>query len=278
MIKSINCSEKDIEKTLPKLKKAGFDGIDFALCDNGFMDGNWQEKAEKVKQLLDKNGMVCAQVHLPFYGIFESSEIYDEKMERNIKNSFQAMKILDTKWGAFHPQSATNYDYDRNRSMHDNIEKLKGYLEEAAKYDVGIAVENIPVFPDCPQYNFFSANVDDHIELVDALNSPLVQICWDFGHANLMKYDMAEEIKKMGDRIKILHVHNNNGMCDWHVTPTIGTIRWEGLLKTLKHIGFDGPMNLELNFKNLIPDECFDRYIKYSGEDAKLLEKKFEEC
>ena len=66
MIKSINCSEKDIEKTLPKLKKAGFDGIDFALCDNGFMDGNWQEKAEKVKQLLDKNGMVCAQVHLPF--------------------------------------------------------------------------------------------------------------------------------------------------------------------------------------------------------------------
>ena len=45
MIKSINCSEKDIEKTLPKLKKAGFDGIDFALCDNGFMDGNWQEKA-----------------------------------------------------------------------------------------------------------------------------------------------------------------------------------------------------------------------------------------
>lgn len=276
MIKAVNWSEKNLEEFLPKLKAAGFDGIDFALHD-GFMTEDWQKKTEKVKRLLDDNNMVCAQVHLPFYGIFESSEIYDEKLEKEIKNSFHAMKILDTKWGAFHPQSATNFDYDRKRSMHDNIEKLKGYLEEAAKYDVGIAVENIPVFPDCPQYKFFSANVEDHIELIDSLNSPLVQACWDFGHANLMPYDMAEVIKKMGGRIKILHVHNNNEMCDWHVTPSVGTIRWDGVLAALKETGFSGPMNLELNFKDLIASDVLERYIDYSGEDAKWLEKKFEQ-
>lgn len=275
MIKAINASAKQCETMLPALKAAGFDGIDMALQD-GFMADGWEKRVERILELLEDNDMCCAQVHLPFYGIFASSEIYDPEIEKQIKNSFKAMKMLGAKWGAFHPQSATGFDYDRNRAMHDNTEKLKNYLEEAVKYGTGIAVENIPVFPDCPQYNFFSSNIDDHAELVDGLNSDLVKICWDFGHANLMSFDTADALRKLGERVKILHVHNNNGMCDWHVAPSIGTHCWDGTVKALSDIGYDGPLSLEINF-SLVPEERMQSYVKYLGEDAEWLKQKFEQ-
>lgn len=230
MLKLINLTFEQCKTELSKFKNAGFDGVDLALYD-GVMNDGWEKRIDETAQLLENNNMVCAQVHLPFYDLFDSSEKYNEKTESQIKNSFKAMSILGAKWGALHPQSSTGFGYDRNRSMHDNIEKIKGYLEEAVKYNTGIAVENIPVFPDCPQYKFFTANSDDHIELVDSLDSDFVKICWDFGHSNLMNYNITEILKKLGDRIKILHIHNNNGICDWHVTPSIGTIKWDDIAK-----------------------------------------------
>lgn len=78
----------------------------------------------------------------------------------------------------------------------------------------------------------------------------------------------------LGDRIKILHVHNNNKQCDWHVAPSIGKVEWNGAVDTLKEIGYSGPLTLEINL-TLVPDERTDSYIKYLGEDAEWLEKKF---
>lgn len=274
MIKAINMTVADCEKYLRKMSAVGFDGIDLSFW-YGFMEDGWERRVEHVAKMLEENNMVCHQVHLPSYDLFASSELYNDKIEEQIKNSFKAMSMLGAKWGALHPQSSTGFDYDRGRAMHDNREKIKGYLEAASKYDVGIAVENIPIFPDCPQYKFFSAHPEDHLELVDSLNSDLVGICWDFGHANLMDYDMCDVLKMMGKRIKILHVHNNNTQCDWHVTPSIGTIKWDGVADAMREFGYDGALSMELNFK-LIPEERMDSYIKYIGEDAAWLEKKLE--
>lgn len=274
MIKLLNFHYEWLDTWLLVYKKAGFDGIDLCLGE-GVMGHGWQERIEHARRLLDKYEMVCAQVHLPWYDIFASSEIYDEEIESEIKNSFKAMELLGAKWGALHAQSATNFGYDRQRALHDNTEKIKGYLEEAVKYDRGIAVENLAVFPDCPQYKFFTAYPEELIELIDTVNSPLVQICWDFGHANLMEFDMSEALKKMGSRIKILHVHNNNKQTDFHVTPSIGTLKWDGVIDTLRETGFDGPMTLEVNM-SLNQHENLGRYINYIGEDARWLEGKFE--
>lgn len=290
MIKAMSVNGGECERVFPLMKNAGFDAVDIGLdgVDLGNADDRvWKKRIEEIGLLLEKNGLACAQAHLPFYDMFLSSEIPIEKNERAIKNAFCAMAALGAEWGAYHPRSSTGFDYgshpmnksgfayEREKALHDNREAIKGYLEYASKYGVGIAIENIPVFPDCPQYKFFSANPDDHLELADSLGSESVGVCWDFGHANLMDYDVCEVLKKFGKRIKILHVHNNYGDGDMHIAPSIGSVEWNGVMSTLKQIGYSGPLALEVNIHRLA-EEYWERYIRYCGEDAKCLENKFE--
>lgn len=169
--------------------------------------------------------------------------------------------------GTYHPMSSTNFDYDPKRAMKDNQEKIKKYLEESAKYNVGIAVENLPVFPDCSQYKFFTSNYEDHCELIDSFNSELVGVCWDFGHANLMKYDKAKVLDIMGERVKIVHMHNNTEMCDLHIAPCIGTVKWEELIPILVKNKFSGSLNLEIKI-NLVTPQMRQAYVEFCSKNA----------
>ena len=151
--------------------------------------------------------------------------------------------------------------------VYDIVMNAKNYLEEASKYNVGIAVENLPVFPDCPQYNFFTSNYEDHIELVDSLDSDLIGVCWDFGHANLMKYDKAKVLDAMGERVKIVHMHNNTEMCDLHIAPCIGTVKWEDMIPILAKNKFSGALSLEVNLNLVIP-QMKEAYVEFCSKAA----------
>lgn len=249
---SINFKRLQDSVLMQEIADVGFDGIDLGLndCDPDiFKDA--ERSAELIRSTLDTFRLKAYQVHLPLYNLFTSCEMVDETIENSITGSLKIMSYLDIPWGAFHPMSASNFDYDRKRAMADNKEHLKKHLETAEKYNVGIAVENIPIFPDCPQYRFFSAVPEDHMELVDSLNSPHIGICWDFGHANLMPYDKAEVLNMMGERIKILHVHSNFAERDIHLSPGLGTVEWEKLLPILTKNGFKGNMSLETRWVSI---------------------------
>lgn len=225
---------------LKKLKKIGFDGIDFCFHPTLLADGKEDFIIEEIRENFEKAGLVCSQVHLPFYDLTLPSDCYDEFVEKQMRFAFKAMKTLGAKWGAWHPVSATECSHDRKVAMKANQEMLKRHLETAEKYGVGIAVENIFA-------PFFSWQVEDHIELIESMNSPLVGACWDFGHANLQVSERGhvEDFKMIVDKIKILHVNDNHACEDRHLCPGIGTAKFGELLPILFASGFDGYFNME---------------------------------
>ena len=225
---------------LKKLKALGFDGIDFCFHRSLFYDGKQDENIARIKENFDEAGLVCSQVHLPFYDLLLPSTCYDEDVERQMAYAFKAMTVLGAKWGAWHPVSAPECDHDRKVAMKGNKEMLKRHLAAAEKYGVGIAVENIFA-------PFFSWHVEDHIELIESMDSPLIGACWDFGHANLQKSErgQVEDFKMIVDKIKILHVDDNHACEDRHLCPGIGNVKFGELLPILFHSGFDGFFNLE---------------------------------
>ena len=81
---SINYNTWMDGQTIEMCKKAGFDGVDLGFPEDFFGDKNWEKTIYKIKEDLDKVGMECSQVHLPYYGIFESSELYREEKEYQI--------------------------------------------------------------------------------------------------------------------------------------------------------------------------------------------------
>lgn len=272
MRKAINTGLCD-ENTLERLKSTGFDGCDIGLTVGLMNDNNWEEKMHKERELLDKFNLECVQVHLPFYDIFLSSEIILDDVKNAIFNSMKAMQILGCKWGAYHPRTAFNHKCDSVASMKDNYYEISMYLEEAEKCGVGIAIENIPVFPDCPQHRFFTSDYDEFNFFVESFQSDKVGICWDFGHANLMPIKQEKAFGILGDKIKITHIHNNFKFCDAHIMPSLGTIDWENVMPAFKKCGYNGDFSLEIKYFNM-NDEVKSYYL-FGYDCLCVLEKYF---
>ena len=262
------------DEVLDIIKKAGFDGLDLFFRE---MDAEkFPKAAENFRRKLEKHGLECCQVHLPFHDMMLSSEIASERTDNYIFTVLSSMDILGAKWGAYHPRSSSNTKYNKKQELADNIAEITKYLEVAEKKNVGIAIENIPIFPDCPQYRFFSAAYEDHIQLVDSFNSENVGICLDVGHLNLTLYDMAKVIEKMGERIKILHLHNNFRTGDMHITPAEGTVDWDVVMPALKRAGYKGDVSLEINFDvNFALKETLPSLMAHLADCAGVLIDKF---
>ena len=230
---------------LKKLRSFGFDGVDLNFSGDFFEE----KQLDKICDNLKAADLVCAQVHLPTYGLFADSGKDDPETEKRIEMALAAMPVLGAKWGAIHVRSASESGFDSSKAMQDNIRWLKRLLRVAEGYGVGIAVENLPTFPDRPDAPFFSSNIEDQCDLIDAINHPLLGACWDFGHAhlNIQHKDKSQRqlLNILGSRLKLLHVHGNYATRDSHLPPAIGSVDWEDAIAGLKEIGFDGFFSLE---------------------------------
>ena len=96
--------------------------------------------------------------------------------------------------------------------------------------------------------------------LVDDLNaySNIFNVCLDIGHVVLVSRDPAEVIRNIGhDRLKALHVHDNDFIADKHTIMGQGKIDFEAVMKALSDIDYTGEFTLEADafFANFKPDQ-----------------------
>ncbi len=81
----------------------------------------------------------------------------------------------------------------------------------------------------------------------------MLGFCFDTGHANLVGLDMEQFITTLGNRLKVLHIHDNDGVSDLHQIPyTFAKTRenksstdWEGFIRGLQNISFQGVLSFE---------------------------------
>lgn len=262
------------ENTLEMVKNAGFKSIALNLNADSCLKPDFKDYIKSLREELDKNEMLCSQVHLPYYNLLKSSTIIEDDMEKAINNAVVATSILGAEWATFHPRTAISEGYDWKISFENNKEALKPLLETAKKCGVGIAVENIPIFPDCPTHRFYTSDPDDLCELVDYFNCENVGVCWDAGHANLMSFDQPRVIKKVGSRIKITHLHSNYKEQDWHLLPLFGYIDYPKIMQALKETGYSGDFCLEIANVNY---KAAANFYKTAFDSATILKDMFEQ-
>ena len=75
-------------------------------------------------------------------------------------------------------------------------------------------------------------------------------ICVDTGHSNhaarFGNPPPQEMIRRAGERLACLHLHDNDGQTDQHKLPKTGTIDWEAIFDALDAVGYSGTYNMEL--------------------------------
>lgn len=263
--------DKTFERALSAARNAGYKyvsvgfGNNIAELQDDAFDKTVAELIEKTKQY----GLCCIQTHLPYYSLVVSSDNVDERMETAIKNCIRLSGKIGAKWCVMHPRSGK--DFDKKQSFEDNVRDISNYLPKAEESGVMLAIENLPVFPGWPTGYHYSSDYKDLCTLHDYFGADeSLCVCWDFGHADLTKFDHIEAIKYVGSRIKCVHIHDNFGYEDDHNIPLVGKCDWNALIPALMSTGYDGAFTLETRYCD---NEGLDGFMKYSFECVSILEK-----
>jgi len=104
-------------------------------------------------------------------------------------------------------------------------ESMKALDKAQAEYGVSVAIENMPVM-----YFFLGRTASELSDIVDGTD---LGICFDIGHANTTG-QIDAMIDTFADRITNIHIHDNCGEKDEHLTIGQGKIDFERVLSKLK--------------------------------------------
>ncbi|MHA1575745.1 MAG: sugar phosphate isomerase/epimerase family protein [Candidatus Thorarchaeota archaeon] len=90
---------------------------------------------------------------------------------------------------------------------------------------------------------------EEHISIVEEYRDLGVRGVLDIGHANTVTADFEKYIQGFGDLLTEVHLHDNDGIVDSHLSLGQGTIDFSEIWKSLRSISFKGPSILELKTK-----------------------------
>lgn len=235
---------QDHEAKLAALAKTGFKYVDLDLykidqSQNGiFMSDGWQDYVLKLKVLAKKLGLTFCQAHSPVGNPLDSNG-YDELLASTIR-SVEICGILGIKNLVVHagwaPEIGKDEYFSRNLKFYS---KLFPVME---KWNVNVLTENSAKCNLGAFHYFFDGK--EMREFLDYADHPLLNACWDTGHANVEGHQY-EDILALGDRLKALHINDNLGLKDQHIAPFMGTLNIDEVITALKEINYDGYFTFE---------------------------------
>ena len=167
-------------------------------------------------------------IHAPICDINIAS-ISDPVRKASMKETLDTIKVAN-KLGidrmTIHPglSSMSVHGIDYKYLAHAK-ESMKVLDDAQKEYGISLAIENMP-----NSYFFLGRTAAELDEIVGDTD---LGICFDIGHANTTG-QIDEMIDTFGKRIKNIHIHDNNGDKDDHLTIGSGSVDFCKVLKKLK--------------------------------------------
>lgn len=113
----------------------------------------------------------------------------------------------------------------RDRCIAHAQRSMKAIEAAASEYGINACIENMPKFP-----VMLGIQADELAEIVDGTDLP---ICFDIGHANTAG-QVDRMVELFGDRIRNVHIHDNMGENDDHMTIGDGKVDFPHVLRLLR--------------------------------------------
>lgn len=253
-----------IDEGFRMIAAAGFDGVDFNIdhalpggkirandC-SGFFDQTDEEMLEALrpyKEAAEKYGVKFVQAHAAFPTLVHDQATNDYVLMAN-KKIIMLMGYLGCRNLVVHPGFlGADEKMTAEAEWEYNVKMYTALIPELKKHGVTCCLENM-FSRHCGK--IMQAICSDPLEAcayIDHLNETagenLFGFCLDTGHAMLVGHDLYDVIGQLGDRICVLHVHDNGGVNDDHKFPYMGIIDWDRFCAGLKAAGYSGPLSFE---------------------------------
>lgn len=249
--------------------RAGYQYVDACLCSycregQPLRGEYWEKWIEETVALKEELNIQFPQAHA-YWTIGEGflpdrtrsdGELGEELMRRSVL----AAEALGVKWMVVHPYSMSRHGgYDYRGSYKYNVEYWKRWGEFYAEHNVGMAIENMN------RPTHYGSCAEEMLELIDAVGNPMVQICIDTGHANMVGLDVPAMIRQVGFHLKATHINDNHGTTDEHFAPYNGTIPWKETVQALRDIHYQECFAFEIHhLTSMYPKEVQSALVDFS--------------
>ncbi len=260
----------DIEAGYRRIKEAGFDCVDFnfdeylhcTMVERGEINAVLDRPVEEVwedfkmhKRAAAECGLIFEQMHAPFPLRQKGADEVNAKMLRITKNCIDICARMGGRYLVVHPVTLA-YACSKKEEHDFNMEMYQELIPMAKKCGIVICLENM--FID-QKAHLTEGACSDFVEAaawIDELNGiageEIFGFCFDVGHANILGKNLYQSVLALGGRLKILHIHDNDGVSDLHTMPYTfarswnpAATDWEGFLRGLREIKYEGVINFE---------------------------------
>lgn len=247
--------------------EAGFETVDWNM--NDYLMGNLINKGEykgnifekSVEEILEhvnpeiseikKNGLEIAEAHAPFPAYVPGKPEMLDYMIEIYKKNILVCHAIGCKHLVIHGITlAYNNRIDTPETVAAMNEKLyTSLIPTLVQTDVTVCLENlftgaggVVVSGHCSEAHIAAETIDRYNALA---GKECFGLCLDTGHLNMLKLDFRNYISVLGNRIKMLHIHDNHGVKDSHKAPYTGTLVWKDFYTELRKIGYNGDLSFE---------------------------------
>ncbi len=256
------------------LKKSGFSCADFSLnayllntdiyrsrINDFFTKPAGELKAffAAHKQAAEEAGIAIHQMHMPYpvYVPAAGREVNEYLWDIAAPKSMELCAFFGCRYIVIHGFKLARYLGSEDAEW-EQTERFLDYLAPMAKeYGITVCIENLYegvgghlVEGPCCDARKAAARID---RMNDAYGAEVAGFCFDTGHANLVGLDFEQFLTTLGHRLKVLHIHDNDGISDLHQIPfTFAKTRenksstdWDGFIRGLRNIHYEGVLNFE---------------------------------
>ncbi|WP_435186812.1 sugar phosphate isomerase/epimerase family protein [Halobellus sp. EA9] len=110
-------------------------------------------------------------------------------------------------------------EWVRETARENARRSLRACVEHAAEVGVPLCLENQPHSDSDERH---TTTPDDLAAILDTVDAEprILKVTLDVGHAKMNGFDYREFLERFGDRIEVVHLHDNDGTSDQHEPHT----------------------------------------------------------
>lgn len=247
---------------------------DFFTQSISELEGFFRPHKEAAKEM----GIMINQMHMPYpiYVPNGSNELNEYLWNQVAPKSMQICHFLDCPYIVMHGLKLAHILGSEEAEWKETERFIDSIAPLAKEYGITICVENLYnsqgnhlIEGPCCDAGKASVRID---RINDKYEAEVLGFCFDTGHANLIGLDMEDFITMLDHRLKVLHIHDNDGVGDLHQIPFTFTktrenktsTDWNGFIRGLKAIQFQGVLSFETApVLNAFPEELKKETLRF---------------
>ncbi len=259
-----------VEETIRRVAQIGYAGIEIlADVPHAWPAGLLPERVDSLRRALDDHRLEISNVNAfmmnavadprqPYWhpSWIDPDPHYRAIRREHTKRSLKLAKEIGAPHVTTEPGGPLAAGQTRQEASDTFYEELMPCLDLAAELNVPLLIE--------PEPELLIERLDQYLEFVDRLDSPMVGLNFDIGHAYCVGEDPQDWVEKMAEHTVHYHFEDIAATrVHQHLVPGRGAIDFAATIAAIKRTKYDGWLTVELYPYGDAPDTAAREAIEF---------------